>query len=105
MATLSSRIAAPAAGRPAWLERWLTRERMAPLVTGVVILAVWQIGVSATLPDFVARPSGILLAIPSTVASEEFWLDVVRTLGSITEGVAIGSAAGILIGVAMGRVR
>jgi NitT/TauT family transport system permease protein len=105
MATVSSRIAAPAAEGPTWLERWLTRERLAPLVTGLVILAIWQIGVSATLPDFVARPSGILLAIPSTIASEEFWLDVVRTLGSITEGVAIGSAAGILIGVAMGRVR
>ena len=30
---------------------------------------------------------------------------MLRTLGSIIEGVAIGSAAGILIGVAMGRVR
>jgi hypothetical protein len=49
MATLSSRIAAPAAGGHAWLEGWLTSERLAPLVTGVVILAIWQVGVSATL--------------------------------------------------------
>ena len=55
----------------AFIERWLTRERLAPIITGVVILAIWQIGVSAALPDFVARPSGILLAIPSTIASEE----------------------------------
>lgn len=105
MATISSRIEAPATGHTAWIARWLTRERLAPIVTGLIILAVWQIGVSAALPDFVARPSGILLAIPSTIASEEFWLDVVRTLGSILEGVIIGSAAGIVIGVAMGRVR
>jgi ABC-type nitrate/sulfonate/bicarbonate transport system permease component len=39
------------------------------------------------------------------MASQEFWLDVLRTLGSITQGVAIGSAAGIVVGVAMGRVR
>jgi ABC-type nitrate/sulfonate/bicarbonate transport system permease component len=105
MATLSSRIEAPAAVRPVWLERWLTRERLAPIVTGLVILAIWQIGVAATLPDFVARPSGILRAVPATVSSEEFWLDVLRTLGSITEGVAIGSVAGIVVGVAMGRMR
>lgn len=105
MATISSRIEAPAAGPPALIERWLTRERLAPIITGVVILAIWQIGVSVALPDFVARPSGILLAIPSTIASEEFWLDVVRTLGSILEGVIIGSAAGVVVGVAMGRVR
>lgn len=105
MATIGSRIAAPAVGRPALIGRLLARDRLAPLVTGLIILLIWQIGVSATLPDFVARPSGILLAIPSTVGSEEFWLDVVRTLGSILEGVIIGSAAGVVIGVAMGRVR
>jgi ABC-type nitrate/sulfonate/bicarbonate transport system permease component len=72
---------------------------------GLAILLVWQVVVSTQLPSFVARPSGVILAIPETVASEEFWVDVVVTLGSILEGVAIGSAAGILVGVAMGRVR
>jgi ABC-type nitrate/sulfonate/bicarbonate transport system permease component len=105
MATYISRIAAAPAGRPAWLDHWLTRERIAPFVSGAIILAIWEICVRTQLPDFVARPSGIVLAIPSTVASWEFWLDVLMTLGSISEGVAIGSAAGIVIGVAMGRVR
>ncbi len=45
------------------------------------------------------------MAFPSTIASEQFWSDVASTLGAIVEGVAIGSAGGILIGVAMGRVR
>ena len=39
------------------------------------------------------------------MASGEFWSDVAVSLGSILEGVAIGSVAGVLVGVAMGRVR
>ena len=74
-------------------------------MAGLAILILWEVVVRAELPSFVARPSGIILAIPSTTASAEFWHDVFVTLGSILEGVAVGSAAGVLIGVAMGRVR
>jgi NitT/TauT family transport system permease protein len=105
MATYSSRIDAVASGRPEWLERWLTRERIAPAVAGLAILVIWEFTVRANLPDFVATPSGVIRAIPSTVATAEFWQDVAQSLGSIVEGVAIGSLAGILVGVAMGRVR
>jgi ABC-type nitrate/sulfonate/bicarbonate transport system permease component len=85
--------------------RWLTRERIAPVVAGAVLLVIWEVWVRTHLPDFVATPSGIVMAIPSTVATWEFWSDVRSTLGAILEGVTIGSVAGILIGVAMGRVR
>jgi ABC-type nitrate/sulfonate/bicarbonate transport system permease component len=105
MATYSSRIETAPAARWSWGSGIVTRERVAPLVAGAVLLIIWEIWVRATLPDFVARPSGIILAIPSTMASGEFWSDVGATLGAIMEGVAIGSAAGILVGVAMGRVR
>jgi ABC-type nitrate/sulfonate/bicarbonate transport system permease component len=105
MAALGSRLAPSPVCVPSGISRWLTRERVAPVVAGLAILVIWEVVVRAELPDFVARPSGIIMAIPSTVASEEFWIDVVVTLGSILEGVAIGSAAGILVGVAMGRVR
>jgi ABC-type nitrate/sulfonate/bicarbonate transport system permease component len=105
MAALGSRIETDAERRPSALPRWLTRESVAPVIAGLAILVVWQVVVSTQLPSFVARPTGIVMAIPETVSSEEFWLDVVVTLGSILEGVAIGSAAGILVGVAMGRVR
>jgi ABC-type nitrate/sulfonate/bicarbonate transport system permease component len=84
--------------------RWLTRERVAPAVAGLAILAIWEIYVRATLPDFVATPIGIIHAIPSTMASAAFWRDVYISLSAILQGVAIGSAAGILVGVAMGRV-
>jgi NitT/TauT family transport system permease protein len=78
---------------------------VAPLVAGAVILAIWEFAVRANLPDFVATPTGVIRAIPLTMLTATFWLDVAQTLGSIIEGVAIGSIAGILIGVAMGRVR
>jgi NitT/TauT family transport system permease protein len=105
MATYSSGIEAVAGGSPAWLERWLTRERAAPVIAGLAFLVIWELTVRASLPDFVATPIGVIKAIPSTVATAEFWQDVVQSLGSILEGVAIGSLAGILVGVAMGRVR
>jgi ABC-type nitrate/sulfonate/bicarbonate transport system permease component len=105
MAAIGSRLDAAPLGLGERAARYLTRERIAPVVAGLAILAVWQIYVSAYLPDFVARPSGIVLAVPETVTSAEFWGDVLVTLSSILEGVAIGSAAGILVGVAMGRVR
>ena len=89
----------------AGLPRWLTRERVAPFIAGVVILGIWEAVVRATLPDFVATPSGIVLAIPKTMSALEFWQDVVASIGAILQGVAIGSIAGILVGVAMGRVR
>lgn len=86
-------------------KRWLAPTRIAPVVAAAVMLAVWELYVGTQLPDFVATPSGIVMAIPSTIANESFWSDAVASLGSIVEGVAIGTAAGILIGVAMGRVR
>ncbi|MGH6985085.1 MAG: ABC transporter permease [Stellaceae bacterium] len=103
MAALGDRIE-NAATRGVLL-RWLTAERLAPAVTGVAFLLLWQIYVKARLPDFVATPIGIVEAFPSTVMAAQFWSDVVATLGAILEGVFIGSVAGILIGVVMGRVR
>lgn len=106
MATLGSGIEL-AAGRPsgAPFGAWLTRERLAPVVAGFAFLVVWEVLVRANLPDFVATPTGIIMAMPRTMAAAEFWKDAAASLGAILEGVAIGSAAGILIGVAMGRVR
>lgn len=78
---------------------------LAPTLAGLVILAGWEAGARHGLPDFAARPSGILAAIPATLSDPEFWHAAALSFGSIVEGVVIGSVLGILIGVAMGRVR
>lgn len=104
MATYSGGVTAPPARRFA-KARWLTRETVAPAVAGLAFLAIWEIAVRLNLPDFVATPTGVIRAIPSTVSTAEFWRDLVATLGAILQGVAIGSVAGVLVGVAMGRIR
>lgn len=104
MATYSSRVTV-APGRVFAPSRWLTRERVTPAVAGLAFLAIWEIAVRANLPDFVATPTGVIRAIPSTISTVEFWRDVVESLGAIIRGVAIGSAAGVFVGVAMGRIR
>lgn len=98
MAAHGSRVNAAAARRHA-------RERIAPFVAGAVLLAIWEFYVRTQLPSFVAKPSGIFMAIPATIANASFWSAALESFGSIAKGVAIGSVAGILIGVAMGRVR
>jgi NitT/TauT family transport system permease protein len=105
MAAHGGRIALAPAGQTGWAWGWLTRRRIAPIVAGVALLAFWEIYVRAELPDFVARPSGIVMAIPAMMGSAKFWSDALASFGSIIEGVALGSVAGILVGVAMGRVR
>ena len=105
MAAHGSRVDAAATRRPGSPRRWLTRERFAPIVAGAALLCIWEFYVRINLPSFVATPSGIVMAIPSTVASASFWSAALASFGSIVEGVAIGTVAGILIGVAMGRVR
>jgi len=105
MAPHRGRLSATAASRRGPANRWLTRERIAPFIAGAVLLTIWEIYVRSHLPDFVARPSGILIAIPETIANMAFWSSALASFGSIAKGVAIGSVAGILIGVAMGRVR
>ena len=73
----------PSGTRPAeWWKRAFTPERIAPLVAAAFLLAVWEFYVRTQLPDFVATPIGIVLAIPATVASPSFWSDAAVSLGS-----------------------
>jgi NitT/TauT family transport system permease protein len=104
MAAHGSRVDSAPARLAGSSNGWLPRERVAPVVAGFALLAIWEIGVRGNLPDFVATPTGIVMAIPSTMTTAAFWSDVAATLGAIIEGVTIGTAAGIIIGVAMGRI-
>ena len=105
MAAHGSRLDTSRTRQAGWWKRALTPERIAPMVAGAFLLVIWELYVRTQLPDFVATPSGIVMAIPATLAAPSFWSDTLASLGSIVEGVAIGTVAGILVGVAMGRVR
>ena len=75
------------------------------VVAGVALLLVWEIGVRALAPAYVAKPSGVLAALPAVVVLPEFLTATGQTLIAVAEGLAISLAFGTLLGLAMGRSR
>jgi len=73
------------------------------LVAGLVLLAVWELGVRAWAPAYVARPTGVAAVLWSVASSRDFLVATAATLTSVLEGLAIALVAGIATGVAMGR--
>jgi len=70
---------------------------------GAVLLALWELGVRAWAPAYVARPSGVLAVFPSVISSGAFLSAAGATLGSVLEGLVIALIFGIAVGIAMGR--
>jgi ABC-type nitrate/sulfonate/bicarbonate transport system permease component len=89
-------------------------ERLAMrVVTGAILLGLWEGFVTWFAPSYVARPSGVAKVFwevvsnrptPATVISGSFWFDVETTIVAVLEGLAIGVVAGVLVGLAMGRL-
>ena len=72
-------------------------------LAGVILLALWEIGVRAFAPDFVATPSGIAAALPRVVSSAAFLDAIGITLAATAEGLVLALILGIAIGLLMGR--
>jgi ABC-type nitrate/sulfonate/bicarbonate transport system permease component len=75
------------------------------VLAGFAILLVWEITVRLWAPAYVAKPTGVALAIPKVFASPAFWNAAGITLGAVVQGLVIAFLAGTLIGAAMGRNR
>jgi NitT/TauT family transport system permease protein len=85
------------------------------VVTGVILLALWEGLVTWLAPSYVARPSGVIKAIPRILQDNTtsplvalaggFWSSVGHTILAVAEGLAIGVVAGILVGLTTGRLR
>ena len=73
------------------------------LVTGVVILAAWELVVRATAPAYVAKPSTVVLAIPRVITDPTFLTALGQTLAAVAEGLAVTIVLGTAIGLWMGR--
>ncbi len=73
------------------------------LIAGLAILLLWEGVVRASAPAYVAKPSGIIAAIPSVIVRPEFLDATAQTLLAVAEGLAIALAFGTVIGLAMGR--
>jgi ABC-type nitrate/sulfonate/bicarbonate transport system permease component len=83
---------------------WGTKFR-AKLFAGVIILLIWQLGVMAFAPAFVAKPINVAMVVPKVLADSFFQQAVVDTLTAVFQGLAIALVAGTVVGIAMGRLK
>lgn len=108
--------AAPTAVRPARLLRLSPAmgRTAIRLATGLALLLIWEGLATWLAPFYVARPSGVVRAIPRVVENHStpftalaggFWQSVWYTLSAVVEGIAIGVTLGVLVGLTMGRLR
>jgi ABC-type nitrate/sulfonate/bicarbonate transport system permease component len=77
----------------------------ARILAGVAIILIWEIAVRLWAPAYVAKPTGIVLAIPKVVANPAFWDAAGVTLSGVVQGLVIALVAGTIVGAAMGRIR
>ena len=73
------------------------------LVTGLLILLGWEIGVRTLAPAYVAKPSGVVLTIPHVIIDPAFLQALGATLAAVAEGLAITIVVGTALGLLMGR--
>jgi ABC-type nitrate/sulfonate/bicarbonate transport system permease component len=82
--------------------------RSTPLVKlagGVVVLGTWEIVVRVFAPAYVARPSGIVRALPQALASAGMLSAAGVTLRAVIQGLLIAVVSGTVVGLAMGRIK
>ncbi|MGE5145834.1 MAG: ABC transporter permease [Candidatus Eiseniibacteriota bacterium] len=75
------------------------------IVAGLIFAALWQVLVGLWAPAYVAKPIGIVEAIPSVLTSAAFLSAAWSTLSAVAQGLAISIVIGTLIGVTMGRLK
>ena len=80
---------------------WGTALR-AKVTAGLVILILWQVGVTLFAPAFVATPIGVIIAFPEVVTSQIFLRASAGTLVAVFQGLAIALVVGTVVGVGDG---
>lgn len=73
------------------------------MVAGFVILLFWEATVRAFAPSYVAKPTGVALAVPRVLSDPTFLADAAATLTAVVEGLVIAILLGGGIGLAIGR--
>ena len=73
------------------------------LLTGIVLLLVWEFVVRALAPTYVAKPSTVMMAIPRVITDPVFLKATGATLTAVAEGLAIALVFGTIIGLLIGR--
>ena len=73
------------------------------IVAGLAIVAAWEVLVRLSAPVYVAKPSGIVRAIPKVIADPAFLEATGATLLAVAQGLAIAILFGTLVGLLIGR--
>ncbi|HTK14079.1 MAG TPA: ABC transporter permease [Xanthobacteraceae bacterium] len=90
--------AAPEQTRSFW-----TSDAAKRIAAGVIILLLWEGVVRAFAPAYVAKPTGVIQAIPKVLSDPAFLKAAAQTLTACAEGLVIAIVLGTVIGLAMGR--
>jgi NitT/TauT family transport system permease protein len=95
---------APASGAPSLSAR--LRGTFVPrLVTGLVLLLIWEVAVRLLAPPYVAKPSTVLAVAPRVLTDPKFLAATGSTLLAVAEGLILSLVIGTAIGLAIGRSR
>ena len=86
-----------------WSLRAPTGDTFARIITGLLILVLWEGIARAYAPPYVARPAGVLAAAPRVLTDPAFLEATGITLSAVAWGLLISIFAGTLIGLAIGR--
>jgi NitT/TauT family transport system permease protein len=87
----------------AGLSRLLSLLRSPRVLAGAVIVIVWEATVRGFAPAYVAKPTGVVAAIPRVIVEPAFLWDAAVTLAAVAEGVVIAVVLGTVLGLAIGR--
>jgi ABC-type nitrate/sulfonate/bicarbonate transport system permease component len=82
----------------AWLFTLVPR-----LIAGLAILLIWELVVRGFAPAYVAKPTGILMAIPKAISNPALLNATAVTLTAVAQGLVIAIVLGTAIGLAIGR--
>jgi NitT/TauT family transport system permease protein len=69
--------------------------------TGLAIAFIWEIVVRALAPAYVAKPTTVILAIPSVIVDPVFLKALGSTLFAVSEGLTITIVVGTVLGLMM----
>jgi ABC-type nitrate/sulfonate/bicarbonate transport system permease component len=83
--------------------RALSRAALWRFTSGLVILLVWELVVRGFAPAYVAKPTGVIAAIPKVIVDPAFLTATAITLGAVAQGLLIAVVFGTVIGLLIGR--
>ena len=86
------------------LGRWYAAPIVLKLAAGVILLSLWEAGVRALAPAYVARPTGIATVIFRVLSDSQFLAAAGATLRGVAGGLLISIVLGTMVGLAMGRI-